>query len=224
MDFEAIKLLMAGRAALYGLLADSFENNLDLSSIYNLCKYLFDLDESVEAVDEEDELFQGSKGLQDWYSNAYSIIEKSEDKKQAKEWLESKLATEYKYIFLDSALKVTFDSANLDEIKATYSNENYSAEGEANSISELLSFLSFLSVEASKKESLEAMDAPLKAQLQFLNSYIYADISSFVEALYNISPDYGIYRYIALILHGFIMLDNAIIGALINNKSGLRTV
>ena len=47
IDIQSIKLLMAGRAGVYGLLADIFTAPADMEDIYNLCKYLYDLTESV---------------------------------------------------------------------------------------------------------------------------------------------------------------------------------
>ena len=47
----------------------------------------------------------------------------------------------------------------------------------------------------------------LCAQLLFLDTFVMPYISGFCEALYEVCPSYGIFQYIAVILHGYLMLD-----------------
>ena len=65
----------------------------------------------------------------------------------------------------------------------------------------------YMAVETAKQDSHEAVSVYAKAQLLFLDTYIMPYISGFCEALYEAVPNYGIFQYIAVILHGFLMLD-----------------
>ena len=97
IDIQSIKLLMAGRAGVYGLLADIFTAPADMEMIYNLCKYLYDLTESVEVIDEQEEIMQGFKGLALWYQNA---------QKAEKSWVEAKLKEEFISVFKNPAFSI----------------------------------------------------------------------------------------------------------------------
>ena len=67
--------------------------------------------------------------------------------------------------------------------------------------------MSHMSIETAKQESLEQVSEYAKAQLLFLDTFIMPYVSGFCEALYEASPNYGIFQYIAVILHGYLMLD-----------------
>ena len=198
IDIQSIKLLMAGRAGVYGLLADIFTAPADMESIYNLCKYLYDLTESVEVIDEQEEIMQGFKGLALWYQNA---------QKAEKSWVEAKLKEEFVSVFKNPAGSIGIIFPNTENIDEVYSQYGYKAEFKSGGLNEMLSFLSYMAVETAKQNTHEAVSDYAKAQLLFLDTYLMPYISGFCEALYEAVPNYGIYQYIAVILHGFLMLD-----------------
>ncbi len=198
IDIQSIKLLMAGRAGVYGLLADIFTAPADMEIIYNLCKYLYDLTESVEVIDEQEEIMQGFKGLALWYQNA---------QKAEKGWVESKLKEEFVSVFKNPAMSIGIIFPNTENIDEVYNQYGYKPEFKSGGLNEMLSFLSYMAVETAKQDNYEAVSVYTKAQLLFLDTYIMPYISGFCEALYEAVPNYGIFQYIAVILHGFLMLD-----------------
>lgn len=198
IDMQSIKLLMAGRAGVYGLLADIFIAPTDNDNIYNLCKYLYDLTESVEVIDEQEEILQGFKGLATWHKNASQV--------QAS-WIEAKLQEEFNIIFKNPAGSIGIIFPKTDNIDEFYSKYGYTPEFKSGGINEMLSFMSYMSIETAKQENLEQVSEYAKAQLLFLDTFIMPYVSGFCEALYEVSPNYGIFQYIAVILHGYLMLD-----------------
>lgn len=200
IDIQSIKLLMAGRAGVYGLLADIFTAPTDIESIYNLCKYLYDLTESVEVLDEQEEIMQGFKGLALWHQNSQKV---------SKSWVETKLKEEFLSVFKNPSGSIGIIFPNSENIDEIYNKYGYKAEFESAGINEILSFLSYMAVETAKQNEYETISTYTKAQLLFLDQYIMPYISGFCEALYEVVPTYGIFQYIAVILHGFIMLDEA---------------
>ena len=198
IDIQSIKLLMAGRAGVYGLLADIFTAPADMEMIYNLCKYLYDLTESVEVIDEQEEIMQGFKGLALWYQNA---------QKAEKSWVEAKLKEEFISIFKNPAGSIGIIFPNTENIDEVYNKYGYKPEFKSGGLNEMLSFLSHMAIETAKQDNHEAVSEYAKAQLLFLDTYIMPYVSGFCEALYEAVPNYGIFQYIAVILHGFLMLD-----------------
>lgn len=198
IDIQSIKLLMAGRAGVYGLLADIFTAPADMEMIYNLCKYLYDLTESVEVIDEQEEIMQGFKGLALWHQNA---------QKAEKGWVEAKLKEEFVSVFKNPAGSIGIIFPNTENIDEVYNQYGYKAEFKSGGLNEMLSFLSYMAVETAKQDNHEAVSEYAKAQLLFLDTYIMPYVSGFCEALYEDVPNYGIFQYIAVILHGFLMLD-----------------
>ena len=198
IDIQSIKLLMAGRAGVYGLLADIFTAQADMEMIYNLCKYLYDLTESVEVIDEQEEIMQGFKGLALWYQNA---------QKAEKSWVEAKLKEEFISVFKNPAGSIGIIFPNTENIDEVYNKYGYKPEFKSGGLNEMLSFLSYMSIETAKQDNHETVSEYAKSQLLFLDTYIMPYISGFCEALYEAVPNYGIFQYIAVILHGFLMLD-----------------
>ena len=198
IDIQSIKLLMAGRAGVYGLLADIFTAPADMEMIYNLCKYLYDLTESVEVIDEQEEIMQGFKGLALWYQNA---------QKAEKGWVEAKLKEEFISVFKNPAGSIGIIFPNTENIDEVYNEYGYKPEFKSGGLNEMLSFLSHMAIETAKQDNHEAVSEYAKAQLLFLDTYIMPYVSGFCEALYEAVPNYGIFQYIAVILHGFLMLD-----------------
>lgn len=198
IDIQSIKLLMAGRAGVYGLLADIFTAPADMEMIYNLCKYLYDLTESVEVIDEQEEMMQGFKGLALWYQNA---------QKAEKSWVEAKLKEEFISVFKNPAGSIGIIFPNTENIDEVYNKYGYKPEFKSGGLNEMLSFLSYMSIETAKQDNHETVSEYAKSQLLFLDTYIMPYISGFCEALYEAVPNYGIFQYIAVILHGFLMLD-----------------
>lgn len=198
IDIQSIKLLMAGRAGVYGLLADIFTAPADMEMIYNLCKYLYDLTESVEVIDEQEEIMQGFKGLALWYQNA---------QKAEKGWVEAKLKEEFISVFKNPAGSIGIIFPNTENIDEVYNKYGYKPEFKSGGLNEMLSFLSHMAIETAKQDNHEAVSEYAKAQLLFLDTYIMPYVSGFCEALYEDVPNYGIFQYIAVILHGFLMLD-----------------
>ena len=198
IDIQSIKLLMAGRAGVYGLLADIFKAPADMEMIYNLCKYLYDLTESVEVIDEQEEIMQGFKGLALWYQNA---------QKAEKSWVEAKLKEEFISVFKNPAGSIGIIFPNTENIDEVYNKYGYKPEFKSGGLNEMLSFLSYMSIETAKQDNHETVSEYAKSQLLFLDTYIMPYISGFCEALYEAVPNYGIFQYIAVILHGFLMLD-----------------
>ena len=198
IDIQSIKLLMAGRAGVYGLLADIFTAPADMEMIYNLCKYLYDLTESVEVIDEQEEIMQGFKGLALWYQNA---------QKAEKSWVEAKLKEEFISVFKNPAGSIGIIFPNTENIDEVYNKYGYKPEFKSGGLNEMLSFLSYMSIETAKQDNHETVSQYAKSQLLFLDTYIMPYISGFCEALYEAVPNYGIFQYIAVILHGFLMLD-----------------
>lgn len=198
IDIQSIKLLMAGRAGVYGLLADIFTAPSDMEMIYNLCKYLYDLTESVEVIDEQEEIMQGFKGLALWYQNA---------QKAEKGWVEAKLKEEFISVFKNPAGSIGIIFPNTENIDEVYNKYGYKPEFKSGGLNEMLSFLSHMAIETAKQDNHEAVSEYAKAQLLFLDTYIMPYVSGFCEALYEDVPNYGIFQYIAVILHGFLMLD-----------------
>lgn len=198
IDIQSIKLLMAGRAGVYGLLADIFTAPADMEMIYNLCKYLYDLTESVEVIDEQEEIMQGFKGLALWYQNA---------QKAEKGWVEAKLKEEFISVFKNPAGSIGIIFPNTENIDEVYNKYGYKPEFKSGGLNEMLSFLSHMAIETAKQDNHEAVSKYAKAQLLFLDTYIMPYVSGFCEALYEAVPNYGIFQYIAVILHGFLMLD-----------------
>ncbi len=195
IDIQSIKLLMAG---VYGLLADIFTAPADMEMIYNLCKYLYDLTESVEVIDEQEEIMQGFKGLALWYQNA---------QKAEKSWVEAKLKEEFISVFKNPAGSIGIIFPNTENIDEVYNKYGYKPEFKSGGLNEMLSFLSYMSIETAKQDNHETVSEYAKSQLLFLDTYIMPYISGFCEALYEAVPNYGIFQYIAVILHGFLMLD-----------------
>ncbi len=189
---------MAGRAGVYGLLADIFTAPADMEMIYNLCKYLYDLTESVEVIDEQEEIMQGFKGLALWYQNA---------QKAEKSWVEAKLKEEFISVFKNPAGSIGIIFPNTENIDEVYNKYGYKPEFKSGGLNEMLSFLSYMSIETAKQDNHETVSEYTKSQLLFLDTYIMPYISGFCEALYEAVPNYGIFQYIAVILHGFLMLD-----------------
>ncbi len=189
---------MAGRAGVYGLLADIFTAPADMEMIYNLCKYLYDLTESVEVIDEQEEIMQGFKGLALWYQNA---------QKAEKSWVEAKLKEEFISVFKNPAGSIGIIFPNTENIDEVYNKYGYKPEFKSGGLNEMLSFLSYMSIETAKQDNHETVSEYAKSQLLFLDTYIMPYISGFCEALYEAVPNYGIFQYIAVILHGFLMLD-----------------
>ena len=198
IDIQSIKLLMAGRAGVYGLLADIFTAPADMEMIYILCKYLYDLTESVEVIDEQEEIMQGFKGLALWYQNA---------QKAEKSWDEAKLKEEFISVFKNPAGSIGIIFPNTENIDEVYNKYGYKPEFKSGGLNEMLSFLSYMSIETAKQDNHETVSEYAKSQLLFLDTYIMPYISGFCEALYEAVPNYGIFQYIAVILHGFLMLD-----------------
>ena len=198
IDIQSIKLLMAGRAGVYGLLADIFTAPADMEIIYNLCKYLYDLTESVEVIDEQEEIMQGFKGLALWYQNA---------QKAEKSGVETKLKEEFISVFKNPAGSIGIIFPNTENINEVYNKYGYKPEFKSGGLNEMLSFLSYMAVETAKQNSHENVSEYAKYQLIFLDTYIMPYISGFCEALYEAVPNYGIFQYITVILHGFLMLD-----------------
>ena len=198
IDIQSIKLLMAGRAGVYGLLADIFTAPADMEMIYNLCKYLYDLTESVEVIDEQEEIMQGFKGLALWYQNA---------QKAEKSWVEAKLKEEFISVFKNPAGSIGIIFPNTENIDEVYNKYGYKPEFKSGGLNEMLSFLSHMAIETAKQDNHEAVSEYAKAQLLFLDTYVMPYVSGFCEALYEAVPNYGIFQYIAVILHGFLMLD-----------------
>ena len=198
IDIQSIKLLMAGRAGVYGLLADIFTAPADMEMIYNLCKYLYDLTESVEVIDEQEEIMQGFKGLALWYQNA---------QKAEKSWVEANLKEEFISVFKNPAGSIGIIFPNTENIDEVYNKYGYKPEFKSGGLNEMLSFLSYMSIETAKQDNHETVSEYAKSQLLFLDTYIMPYISGFCEALYEAVPNYGIFQYIAVILHGFLMLD-----------------
>ena len=198
IDIQSIKLLMAGRAGVYGLLADIFTAPADMEMIYNLCKYLYDLKESVVLIDEQEEIMQGFKGLALWYQNA---------QKAEKSWVEAKLKEEFISVFKNPAGSIGIIFPNTENIDEVYNKYGYKPEFKSGGLNEMLSFLSYMSIETAKQDNHETVSEYAKSQLLFLDTYIMPYISGFCEALYEAVPNYGIFQYIAVILHGFLMLD-----------------
>ena len=198
IDIQSIKLLMAGRAGVYGLLADIFTAPADMEMIYNLCKYLYDLTESVEVIDEQEEIMQGFKGLALWYQNA---------QKAEKSWVEAKLKEEFISVFKNPAGSIGIIFPNTENTDEVYNKYGYKPEFKSGGLNEMLSFLSYMSIETAKQDNHETVSEYAKSQLLFLDTYIMPYISGFCEALYEAVPNYGIFQYIAVILHGFLMLD-----------------
>lgn len=198
IDIQSIKLLMAGRAGVYGLLADIFTAPADMEMIYNLCKYLYDLTESVEVIDEQEEIMQGFKGLALWYQNA---------QKAEKSWVEAKLKEEFISVFKNPAGSIGIIFPNTESIDEVYNKYGYKPEFKSGGLNEMLSFLSHMAIETAKQDNHDAVSEYARAQLLFLDTYLMPYISGFCEALYEAVPNYGIYQYVAVILHGFLMLD-----------------
>ena len=198
IDIQSIKLLMAGRAGVYGLLADIFTAPADMEMIYNLCKYLYDLTESVEVIDEQEEIMQGFKGLALWYQNA---------QKAEKSWVEAKLKEEFISVFKNPAGYIGIIFPNTENIDEVYNKYGYKPEFKSGGLNEMLSFLSYMSIETAKQDNHETVSEYAKSQLLFLDTYIMPYISGFCEALYEAVPNYGRFQYIAVILHSFLMLD-----------------
>ena len=191
IDIQSIKLLMAGRAGVYGLLADIFTAPADMEMIY-------DLTESVEVIDEQEEIMQGFKGLALWYQNA---------QKAEKSWVEAKLKEEFISVFKNPAGSIGIIFPNTENIDEVYNKYGYKPEFKSGGLNEMLSFLSYMSIETAKQDNHETVSEYAKSQLLFLDTYIMPYISGFCEALYEAVPNYGIFQYIAVILHGFLMLD-----------------
>ena len=198
IDMQSIKLLMAGRAGVYGLLADIFTAPTDSDNIYNLCKYLYDLTESVEVIDEQEEIIQGFKGLATWYKNSQQI---------ESSWIEAKLKEEFNFIFKNPAGSIGIVFPNTENIDEVYSKYGYTQEFKSGGINEILSFMSHMAIETAKQDNIEQVSEYAKAQLLFLDTFVMPYISGFCEALYEVCPSYGIFQYIAVILHGYLMLD-----------------
>lgn len=198
IDIQAVKMLMAGRAGVYGLLADAFTFPFDMENVYNLCKYLYDLNESVESIDDKEEIIQGFKGLATWYHNA---------EKADKSWVEKKLQTEFAEVFKNPTSSIGIIFPNTENINEAYKKNGYSPEFKEGGVNEILSFMSHMAIEMAKKDNGEDIAEKAEIQYLFLEKYVTPCISAFCEALYEASSDYGIYQYIAVILHGYIMLD-----------------
>ena len=163
IDIQSIKLLMAGRAGVYGLLADIFTAPADIEMIYNLCKYLYDLTESVEVIDEQEEIMQGFKGLALWYQNAQKV---------EKGWVEAKLKEEFILVFKNPAGSIGIIFPNTENIDEVYNKYGYKPEFKSGGLNEMLSFLSHMAIETAKQDNHEAVSEYAKAQLLFLDTYI----------------------------------------------------
>lgn len=200
IDIQEIKLLMAGRAGVYGLLADAFSFPMDFENVYNFLKYLYDLTESVEVVDADEEILQGFKGLANWYH-------KIEGEKVELSWVDGKLREEFNEVFKNPQGSIGIIFPNTENILSIYEENGYKPEYAPGGINEMFSFLSHMAIETAKKDTVEEISPLTKIQEKFIREQILPYVSSFCEALYELAPSYGIYQYIAIVVHGFIMLD-----------------
>ena len=153
---------------------------------------------TLTTSDEQEEILQGFKGLATWHKNASQV--------QAS-WIEAKLQEEFNFIFKNPAGSIGIIFPKTDNIDEFYSKYGYTPEFKSGGINEMLSFMSYMSIETAKQENLEQVSEYAKAQLLFLDTFIMPYVSGFCEAIYEASPNYGIFQYIAVILHGYLMLD-----------------
>lgn len=206
IDLNEAKLLMAGRAGVYGILAQVMKEEPNLEIVENFCKYIEDLLESLEFEGSQDEMISAYEKLSGWHSIAVSLD---------KVWVEGKLSHEFGLLFLagDEAVSRTFNSG--DNVEKYYSENNYNIENNnPYDIFVLLDFLAEISERSAALNNVEEIKSNVVLQKNFITSFIEPKISDFAQIVYNKSPEYGIYQFIITILHGFINIDTAVLNAL----------
>lgn len=206
IDINEAKMLMAGRAGVYGILSEVMKNEPNLDTVENLCKYMDDLLESLEFAGGEDDMVQAYEKLSGWHSIAISLD---------KVWVEGKLAHEFALLFLAGSEAISRKFPNTEKVSDIYKEYDYDIENNNPSeIFVLLDFLAEISERSAKLNSLEDIKKLVIIQRDFISQFISNSISPFSQAVYNNAPEYGIYQFIITILHGFINLDETVLNVL----------
>ncbi len=209
IDLSEARLLMAGRAGVFGILSEMTAGEPGLEEVENLCKYMDDLLESLEFAGGEDDMVSAYQKLAGWYEVASGL-----DKK----WVNEKLSQEFAMLFSAGADAVGRVFPGTDETGAFYASEGYIPEkGAPGEIGVMLDFMAELSEKGAAASCVTDVKKSAAVQRDFESRFILPCISPFCEAVYNKSPDHGVYQYISVILHGFIHLDDAVLTALGKN-------
>lgn len=209
IELKDARLLMAGRAGVLGLLAEILAEGPGLEEVENLCKYMDDLLESLEFTGGDDDMVSGYEKLKGWYG-----IAKGLDKK----WVGAKLAQEFALLFAAGEDTVERGFPGAERAAGIYEASGYAAEkGLPGEIGVMLDFMAELAEKAAGAQGMAELKKSAASQAAFERDFIMPGISAFCEAMYNKAPDYGVYQYIAFILHGFIVLDVAVLDALDKN-------
>lgn len=203
IDLEEMKEIMAARAEVTKVLGGMFLTSPKFIDIYTLCKSLGDMLDAVEVVDEKDELLEGYNDLQDWYLKASEI-------KQA--IIDIKLSEEFNELFRKpTAISIDFPHDVM--IAKAYQEYGYSIDESISpsNLSAMLSFIGYMAVACASEVDEEKIVSSAKVQAAFVENHIMPLLSDFCAILYERAVSYGVYRYLAVILHGYMNYDSATI-------------
>lgn len=202
IEISEIKELMRVRAAVASVLAKIMTEPPKTKDIHDLCKFLFGLNEAVEAVDENDELMSGYNDLKNWYEKACDIGTRIVD---------AKLYEEFGLLFKKHGTGMSINFPEDSVIFEAYKLNGYTPkEGLAPSnLGQMLYFLSFMADKTESINDLEEIKRSARLQRAFVENHIMPLLSDFCAILYERSVSYGVYRYMAVILHGYLNLDSA---------------
>ena len=209
IEMQEARLLMAGRAGVFGILSEMMKTEPKLDSVENLCKYMEDLFESLEFVGKKDETVEAYEKLSGWHSVALSINNNS--------FIEGKLAHEFALLFLLEKESISRVFQNTDGTDSFYLKYNYEFSGDKGEIGTMLDFMAELSEKGASLNEAKDLKELVSIQKEFESRFIESSLSDFCQTVYNKAPDYGIFQFIIIILHGFINIDSAVLDALEKN-------
>ena len=209
IEIQEARLLMAGRAGVFGILAEVMKHEPDLETVENLCKYMDDFFESLEFKGNKDETVEAYEKLSGWHSVALSINNKP--------FIEGKLAHEFALLFQIDHNAIDRVFPNTEGVGDFYNSYKYETEDNFGEIGTMLDFMAELAQRSASFDDTQKIKESAAVQKQFEKTFIEPYISNFCQDVYNKAPNYGIYQFIIIILHGFINIDVAVLDALDKN-------
>lgn len=201
IDLDEIKTIMTARAEVTKILGGMFAEAPKFADVYALCRAISGALDAVEIVDEKDELLDGYNDLQDWYSKASGL---------APAIIDIKLIEEFDGLFRKAtAMSVDFppEGAIADTYKA-WSYTPIETLAPSN-LAQMLLFISYMAENCATENDIERIKKSARVQVTFVENHIMPLISDFCAILYERAISHGIYRYLAVILHGYMNYDAA---------------
>ena len=202
LEISEIKRLMTARSCVTAALGEVFINPPKFETLYTLCKKVWKVTEIIEILDENDELLQGYNNLQDWYIKASQLD---------KHFVEQKLTEEFNNLFDKDKNGMPLDFPTDRSLSENYIKWDYKPKNElsVSNIAQMLFFISFVAEQTAQMEDKKDIGRSASFQVTFIDNFIMPYLSNFCGVLHDKSVSYGVYQYIAVILHGYLNLDSA---------------